>query len=97
MSSLCPVNSGHEAYPSYWAGNSLPSYAARMLSTSTGACDVMAAAVFELGIEEASPREKMLANLVDCVVALLTATQPASSAVCPRCGSKISTDKQSNG
>lgn len=57
----------------------------------------MAAAVFEFGIEEASPREKMLANLVDCVVALLTATQPASSAVRPRYGSKISTDKQSNG
>lgn len=84
MSSLCPVNSGHEAYPSYLAGNSLPSYAARMLSTRTGAWDVIAAAVFELGIEEASPREKMLANLVDCVVALLTATHPASSAVRPR-------------
>lgn len=54
-----------------------------MLSTRTGAWDVMAAAVFELGIEEASPREKMLANLVDCVVALLTATHPASSAVRP--------------
>lgn len=80
MSSLCPVKSGHEAYPSYFAGSSLLSCRARRLSTRTGACEVIAAAVFELGREDASPREKMLANLVDWVVALSTATQPAASA-----------------
>jgi len=41
----------------------------------------MAAAVLELGREEASPREKMFENLVDCVVAASTATHPAASAI----------------
>jgi len=41
----------------------------------------MAAAVLEFGREEASPREKMFENLVDCVVAASTATHPAASAI----------------
>jgi hypothetical protein len=53
---------------------------ARRLNTVTGACDETAAAVFELGILDASPTEKTLGYLACCVVAGLTATQPDSSA-----------------
>ena len=39
-----------------------------------------AAAVFELGVEHASPRANTLLNLVDCKVCLSTSTQPAAFA-----------------
>ena len=64
-------------YPSYSAPPSpRPSNADIRFQTTTPLCAAAAAAVFEVGSEDASPSENTLGYLTCCVVVLFTDIQP---------------------